>query len=86
MSSDFVDANIFFNLQHSKTEEEVKFAYATYFGIKVDTTDRHDLYTPQVLFEFKYNKHFDSVKSIAQVLAQILYLCAKTKILPATEK
>jgi hypothetical protein len=44
------------NLNKSKTEEDVKNAYAKHFKISYDTSDRHDLYTPQVLFEFKYDK------------------------------
>ncbi|MDR1963692.1 MAG: hypothetical protein LBQ50_07930, partial [Planctomycetaceae bacterium] len=66
-------------LKNAKTEEDVKHVYATHFGVEYVTSDRHDLYTPRVLFEFKYDKHFDSIKSLAQVLAQTLYYVRKLK-------
>ncbi|MDR2346776.1 MAG: hypothetical protein LBE18_11980 [Planctomycetaceae bacterium] len=70
----------FFDALHAaRTEEEVKHAYATYFDVEYNTSDRHDLYTQQVLFEFKYDKHFDNGKSTAQVLAQTLYYVRKLK-------
>ena len=50
------------NLNKSKTEEDVKNAYAKHFKINYDTSDRHDLYTPQVLFEFKYDKNMLNLK------------------------
>ena len=45
-------------LKSAKTEETVKAVYANYFKIDYDTADKHDLYTPQVFFEFKYDKIF----------------------------
>ena len=54
-----VKQNNFFNsIEKGKTEEDIKQAYAKYFDISYDTSDRHDLYTPRVLFEFKFDKHF----------------------------
>ena len=67
------------NLHKSKTEEDVKNAYAKHFKINYDTSDRHDLYTPQVLFEFKYDKNMDSLKARAMVFAQILYYVHRLK-------
>lgn len=67
------------NLNKSKTEEDVKNAYAKHFKISYDTSDRHDLYTPQVLFEFKYDKNMNSLKSKASVFAQILYYVHRLK-------
>jgi hypothetical protein len=43
------DVNKFFNLiAKGKTEEDIKNAYAKYFELTYDTSDRHDLYTPRV--------------------------------------
>ena len=63
----------------AKTEETVKAIYAKYFKIDYDTADRHDLYTPQVLFEFKYDKNFQNLKAIATILAQTLYYVRRLK-------
>ena len=67
------------DLTKSKTEEDVKNAYAKHFKISYDTSDRHDLYTPQVLFEFKYDKNLLNLKARATVLAQILYYVHRLK-------
>lgn len=67
------------NLHKSKTEEEVKNAYAKHFKIDYDTSKHHDLYTSQVLFEFKYDKNMDSLKARATVFAQILYYVHRLK-------
>lgn len=66
-------------LQTASTEETVKAIYATHFDIEYDTTDKHDLYTPEVLFEFKYDKNFENLKAIATVLAQIIYYVRRLK-------
>lgn len=51
-------------LDKSTQEDEVRRIYATYFKIKYNTADRHDLYTPQVLFEFKADKNFQNLKAL----------------------
>ena len=66
-------------LKTAKTEETVKAIYAKYFKIEYDTADKHDLYTQQVLFEFKFDKNFQNLKALATVLAQILYYVRKLK-------
>ena len=66
-------------LQIASTEETVKAIYAKHFNINYDTSDRHDLYTPQVFFEFKYDKNFQNLKALATVLAQTLYYLRKLK-------
>ncbi len=66
-------------LQKGKTEEDIKNVYAKAFDIQYDTSHKHDLYTPQVLFEFKYDKNFESLKVRATVLAQILYYVHRLK-------
>jgi Fe-S cluster biosynthesis and repair protein YggX len=72
--------NVFQNsLRVAKTEEDVKGAYAQFFGIKYNTSDRNDLYTQQVLFEFKYDKNLKQPKSLAVVLAQTLYYVRRLK-------
>lgn len=68
-------------LNEATTEETVKSIYAEYFNIKYDTEKKHDLYTPQVLFEFKNDKNFSNIKTFATVLAQTLYYIRKLKYL-----
>jgi hypothetical protein len=66
-------------LSKATTEETVKFIYAKYFNISYDTSNRHDLYTPQVLFEFKLDKNFNNLKALATTLAQSLYYIHRLK-------
>lgn len=66
-------------LDDAHTEEAVKSIYARYFNIKYDTTNHHDLYTPQVFFEFKADKNFHNLKALATVLAQALYYIRRLK-------
>jgi len=75
-----VEINKFTNaLQKGKTEEDIKNAYAKHFDIQYDTSDHLDLYTPQVLFEFKYEKNLENIKVRATILAQILYYVRRFK-------
>jgi hypothetical protein len=66
-------------LAKATQEEVVKATYATYFKIKYDTSHHHDLYTPQVLFEFKADKNFNNLKALATILAQSLYYIRRLK-------
>lgn len=66
-------------LKEARTEETVKAIYAKYFNVRYDTGDKHDLYTPQVLFEFKYDKNFENLKALAAILAQTLYYIRRLK-------
>lgn len=66
-------------LEEAKTEETVKSIYAKYFNIKYNTADKHDLYTPKVLFEFKFDKNFVSLKALSTILAQTLYYIRRLK-------
>jgi hypothetical protein len=67
------------DLLSASTEEDVKNDYARHFEIRYNTADRHDLYTPQVLFEFKYDKNFESIRIRAATLAQLLYYVRRLK-------
>ncbi|GAB4140299.1 MAG: hypothetical protein Fur0024_1400 [Patescibacteria group bacterium] len=67
------------NLKTSKTEEDVKSCFTKFFKIKYDTADKHNLYTNQILFEFKLDKNFSNSKILANILAQILYYVRRIK-------
>ncbi len=66
-------------LKKSNTEEDVKSAYARHFDITYDTAYKHDLYTPTLLFEFKYIKNFENLNSRSAILAQTLYYVHRLK-------
>lgn len=69
----------FANLGKSNKEEEVKFAYAKFFDIDYNTSNDHDLYTTRVLFEFKSDKNFKSIKERSKIIAQTLYYVRRLK-------
>lgn len=54
-------------------EADVRAAYSKFFDIPFDASEYIDLYTPQVLFEFKYDKNLSRNHEKARVLAQALY-------------
>ncbi len=60
-------------LAKAKTEEDVKHAWAQALKLDYDTSDDIDLYTPQVLFEFKCDANLSLRPKVAPVLAQLLY-------------
>ena len=66
-------------LKQASTEEEVKFAYVNNFKIKFKASKKRDLYTPQILFEFKYHKKMESVPVRSAVIAQTLYYIRRIK-------
>ncbi len=61
------------------TEEEVKSEFAKAFKYKLDTRKRMDLYTPNILFEFKYDRNFQANHTKAPVVAQALYYIREIK-------
>lgn len=76
----------FYNSLYSSAEEsEVVIAYIRFFNLKVDMKQRHDLYTPQMLYEFKWDRNFKSRQARAQVLAQLIYYVHGMRFNP-TEK
>jgi hypothetical protein len=82
-----IDLNKFFYaVNKGKTEEDIKHAYAKFFDISYDTSDRHDLYTPRVLFEFKLDKNFSNLKTRSQIIAQTLYYVRRLKFEGHIEK
>lgn len=66
-------------LDKSRTEEDVKAAWARHLRLDYDTADDHDLYSPQVLFEFKYDKKLSNASQLAPVLAQLMYYLHRLK-------
>ncbi len=73
-------------LSKATTEETVKSIYSKYFKLNYDTSFKHDLYTEQVLFEFKHDKNLGNIKSLATTLAQTLYYINKIKFKSVDKK
>lgn len=60
-------------LSRCKVEADVRAAYSKFFDIPFDASEYIDLYSPQVLFEFKYDRNLSRTHEKARVLAQALY-------------
>jgi hypothetical protein len=67
-------------LLKSKTEEEVKHAYAKHFSLDYDTEFRHDLYSPEIFFEFKFQRSLEKRQARAGVLAQVMYYVRRLRL------
>jgi hypothetical protein len=67
-------------LLKAKTEEEVKHAYAENFGLDYDTEFHHDLYSPEIFFEFKFSRSLQRRESRASVLAQVIYYVRRLRL------
>ena len=67
-------------LLKAKTEEEVKHAYAAHFELDYDTEFRHDLYSPEIFFEFKFSRSLQKRDARAAVLAQVMYYVRRLRL------
>lgn len=66
-------------LADAATEEELKNFFAKYFRIKLSTKNYIDLYTAQILFEFKFDAPLANVQTRAACIAQTLYYIRRLK-------
>ncbi len=66
-------------LTRANTEEDVKAAWAKTLDMDYNTSDDHDLYTPQVLFEFKFDRQLAQAANRAPVVAQVMYYLRRLK-------
>ena len=71
--------NLFQALADAATEEELKNFFAKFFKLKLSTKNYIDLYTPQIIFEFKYDAPLKNVQTLAAVVAQTLYYVRRLK-------
>lgn len=63
-----------------ETEEELKHQFANFFDLPFSTKKNVDLYTPQILFEFKFDAPIkNSVHVRAKTIAQALYYIHRLK-------
>ena len=73
IQSVIVMKNLYETLQPAQTEEELKNLFAKFFALKLDTKNYIDLYTPQILFEFKFDENLNNLQARAKCFAQTLY-------------
>ena len=66
-------------LAEAQTEEELKHLFAKFFKLKLDTKNFIDLYTPQILFEFKFDAPIKNIQIRAKIVAQTLYYVRRLK-------
>lgn len=66
-------------LAQASTEEELKNFFAKFFRIKLSTKNFIDLYTPQIIFEFKLDAPLKNVQIRATTVAQTLYYIRRLK-------
>lgn len=71
--------NLFKTLSDAQTEEELKNLFAKFFRLKLSTKNYIDLYTPQILFEFKYDAPLKNIQTLAACVAQTLYYIRRLK-------
>lgn len=71
--------NLFQTLAEANTEEELKNFFAKRFKIKFETKNFIDLYTQQILFEFKLDKNLKNPQTLAEIVAQTLYYVRRLK-------
>ena len=71
--------NLFQTLADAKTEEELKNFFAKRFKIKLSTKNYIDLYTPQIIFEFKLDSNLQNSQVLAKIVAQTLYYVRRLK-------
>lgn len=60
-------------LKKCKKEEEVKSEFLKEFKASINALNLIDHYTPEILFEFKYNKDFKKRHNVARAIAQTMY-------------
>ena len=67
-------------ISNANTEEELKFLFVKFFDLPIATKKRIDLYTEQILFEFKLDDNLKNLQTRAKVIAQALYYIRRLKL------
>ena len=73
------EKGLYEKLKLCRTEEEVKYEFAKFFKYKIDARERIDLYTQEILFEFKFDINMDNVSVRSKAIAQALYYIRRLK-------
>lgn len=66
-------------LSEAENEEELKNFFAKFFKLKLSAKNFIDLYTPQILFEFKFDSNLSNPQVLAKIVAQTLYYVRRLK-------
>lgn len=73
------EKGLYEKLNSCQNEEEVKYEFAKFFDYKIDTSERIDLYSQEILFEFKYDINMNNVNMRSKAIAQALYYMRRLK-------
>ncbi len=73
------EKGLYEKLKLCETEEEVKYEFSKFFSYRIDTREKIDLYSPEILFEFKYNINMNNVNVRSKAIAQALYYIRRLK-------
>ena len=65
--------HLHYHISNAQTEEELKFQFAKFLNLPFSTRNRIDLYTEQILFEFKLDSNLKNTQILAKTVAQALY-------------
>lgn len=66
-------------LAEAETEEDLKFYFIKKLNLKPSSKNYIDLYTKQILFEFKLKANFKNPPQLAKCVAQALYYIRRLK-------
>jgi len=72
--------NIVKELKRCGREEEVKYAYASWLDLRLDTSHNQDHISSSAIWEFKYKKNLRDKSQLARVLAQAVYYLRRLKL------
>ena len=72
--------HLYETISSAANEEELKHLFVNFFKLPFSTKNRVDLYTEQILFEFKFNENFQHLPTRAKVIAQALYYVRRLKL------
>ena len=75
----FMSKHLHQTISGAETEEELKNFFAKFFSIRLSTKNFIDLYTEQILFEFKFDAPLKKIQERAKIVAQMLYYVRRLK-------
>lgn len=72
-------SSLYSRLSICSKEEEIKHEFANFFEYQYNTNRNIDLYTPEILFEFKYEINMKNIMARSKAIAQALYYIRRLK-------
>ena len=69
-----------------RSEEEIKHKFSNFFDLEIDSRDYIDLYTEEILYEFKFETKLSNIQIRSRAIAQGIYYIRKLKYGKDTRK